>query len=119
MAKKAARPNTDWKGFANVPFDAEARMKYEAAEIVETVVYQRLEDLIASGYRVTFAYDKNNDAYQVSITCNIPRHENEGYTLTSRGPTWWDALCVGQFKHYELTQGVWPKGEKTQGDKWG
>lgn len=119
MARPKSKTNTDWKGFANVPFNAEARALYEAAEIAENVVYQRLEQLISTGYRVTFSYDKEGDTYQVSITCSAPKNANEGYTLTSRGPTWWDALSVATFKHFDLCQGVWPHGERVVGDKWG
>jgi hypothetical protein len=119
MAGRGKAQGTDWKGFANVPFNAEARMLYEADTTTENVTYQRLEELISGGYRVTFAYDKNNDAYQCSLTCGNPKDPNNGYTLTARGPSWWDALRVATFKHFTLCSLLWPHGEKTTGDKWG
>lgn len=119
MGKQTARKDTAWKGFANIPFNAEARAQYEADEATENVVYQRLEDLISTGYRVTFSYDKSNDAYQCSLTCQNEKDANAGLTLTSRGPSWWDALRVATFKHFVLASGKWPTSEKTLGDKWG
>lgn len=119
MARPKKSTDTQWKGFANVPFNAEARMLYEATEITEAGVHTQLEDLIADGYRVTFSYDKTNDAAQCSITCANEKSPNLGYTMTSRGPTWWDALSVAVFKHNVLCEGVWPKADKTTGDQWG
>lgn len=119
MAKKAAERNKDWKGFANVAFDAQARAAYETADLTATHVYAVLEDLIGDGYRVTFSYDKANDAFQCSVTCQNEGKPEFGYTLTARGPSWFDALCVMVFKHETLAKGVWPLSEKTQGDKWG
>ena len=119
MAKKAARNDTAWKGFANVPFNAEARAAFEKWDTTANAVYQEMEEMLGAGYRVTFSYDKTNAAYQCSVTCQNERDANNGYTLTSRGPSWYDALMVAVFKHVILTEREWPLSEKTQGDKWG
>ena len=119
MASKQSKKDTSWKGFANVPFNAEARGRYEQWSITANALYQAMEDVIAKGYRFTFSYDATNQASQCSITCQNDKDANAGYTLTSRGPTWYDALSVGLFKHLVLTEGEWPLNEKTTGDKWG
>lgn len=119
MAKKSASKNGDWKGYANIPFNAEARGEYERGAPVASDVYRWLEEAIATGYRVTLSYDSRNDALQCSMTCQNERDPNYGYTLTSRGPTWFDALSVCLFKHNVLAEREWPLSEKTTGDKWG
>lgn len=119
MAKNNAKLKGDWKGFANVPFDAEARARYETDAPPAAEVYRVLEDLISDGYRVTFSFDKTNDCYQCSVTCQNEKRAESGYTLTARGPGWFDALSVVVFKHSVLAPDGWPLAEKTQGDKWG
>lgn len=118
MAAKAKK-DTAWKGFANVAFNAEARAIYENWSLSSEALTQRVEDLTAEGYRITLTYDKANQASQCSFTCQNERSANNGYTLTARGPSWWDALTVAIFKHDVLTGGEWPLSEKTTGDKWG
>lgn len=119
MAKKAATKAGDWKGYANIPFNAEARGLYERQAPGADEVYRWLEEAIATGYRVTLNYDNRNDAFQCSLTCQNERDENNGFTLTSRGPSWFDALSVALFKHNVLSERRWPLSEKTSGDKWG
>lgn len=119
MARPKKREDTQWKGFANVPFNAEERALYSSADLLETVVHAQLEEMLATGYRVSFFYDAKNDAAQCSVTCADPKSVNAGWTMTSRGPTWWDALSVAVFKHFILCEGVWPKDEATAGSQWG
>lgn len=119
MATKGAKKNDGWKGFANIQFNADARQTYQTWEPGADAVYREMAESIGAGYRFTFSYDKTNDAYQCSVTCANDRDANNGWTLTSRGPSWFDALMVAVFKMTVLCPGEWPKSDKTAGDKWG
>lgn len=78
-------------------------------------VFAEVESLLASGYKVSMAYDESNKCHLATLTCKEPTDPNYAYCLSSRGPDMWTALAICAFKTFELcTDCDWPKEQQAR-----
>ena len=96
-----------WTEFVTIAVSAEqaeAIFKvYSSADVVE----ESLTELLLSGYRVSFSYSPQTDAVTMSMTCKAEGDPNLGKTVTSFASTWYQALCVGLYKHNVISKQLW------------
>lgn len=78
-------------------------------------VFDRLEELLEEGYKVSLKYDDYSSS-PCAFLFPPAGGENDGLILTGRGGDPYRALCECLYKHLELFQGVWvvPVGKGAQ-----
>lgn len=75
-----------------------------------------LTEVLASGYKVSFSYNETNDTVTCTFTGKPEESVNEFKMLTSFASSWWIALCVNLYKHWELFNGsVWEHEDDDEG----
>lgn len=125
MAKKIAetkgksKTKAEFKGFANVELTIE-----EKAEMKEWIrdldaVHLEIDEMSASGYKITFARSEAMGSYQATAFCTDTNSPNAGYILSAFAPHWLDALACLAYKHAVKCEGVWPSKDDSVGDLWG
>lgn len=125
MAKKIAdsrgkdKGKADFRGFANVELtiDQKAEMKEWIRDL--DAVHVELDEMAASGYKMTFQKSEATGAYQATAFCMDKASPNAGFILAAFAPHWLDALSCLAYKHAIVCEGVWPSKDEGTGDLWG
>ncbi len=123
MANKGGGKNLKnhvFKGYANARLTPERKRQYDGWEVTDEGVFNMFERLIMADYRCGFSVTNEGKTVQFAVTCRREGSPDEGYTMTSRAPAWFDALRVGVWKHYVLCDedwSDWKQGEETE--DWG
>jgi hypothetical protein len=102
--------------FVDIPLSGVTMEEIDSVYAQSDTVYDGLEGLLGSQYRVGFAYNVQNDAVICSVTCKDEDGVNSGKTFTSFAGTWYDALRVSLYKHYVICEEKWP-GEGSKSGK--
>lgn len=95
-----------WGGFINIRLDDQ--QKAEFADWFDRNgqdVPLMLDDILAEGMKVAFAYDRENQSYVVTFTGALVGGSNERYCATSRAGTFDKCLGVACYKHGILARG--------------
>lgn len=125
MAKKIAefkgkdKAKAEFKGFANVELtiDQKAEMKEWIRDL--DAVHVEIDEMSASGYKLTFQKSEATGAYQATAFCMDKNSVNAGFILSAFAPHWLDALACLAYKHAIVCEGVWPSKDEGTGDLWG
>lgn len=119
-SKNKGKPNYVFNGYANVPLDAARKQMYQEWEVSDEDVFGMLGDLIMADYRCGFSTTNGGKTAQFALSCRANGNPDLGYTMTSRAPTWFDALRVGVWKHYIVCEGDWSDWKATMHEEeWG
>lgn len=106
--------------FVNVTLPLEESEHVEATYHDVEGVSNAWHSLMEKGYKVSFGYDAKTDAIMCSLTCKAEANPNYNATMTSFADSWYDALRVALYKHYQYLSGIWEKpGQKPQRPKFG
>lgn len=124
MTKKKKKGKEDktaeFIGFVNIQLNTERKKAFAKWGKSWEDVITLFSELVLDDYRVSFAPANDGNAVQVSLTCRDKQDPNAGYCMTSRAPTWQDALTVAMWKHYDLCQRDWTEYvESSFDDDWG
>lgn len=105
---KTSKPPTkkakDFRGYANYEPTAKVKAIIKELPVQPHDTYQRLDDLVESGYRVTLCLDGFNDTWQCTVSHTDKTHENAGIFLVCRGSTWQKSLRQAHYAVQELTE---------------
>lgn len=78
-----------------------------AAYTDDAKVWEQLEHLVLSQYKVSFSFNPASNAVLCSMTCRAEDDPNEGKTMVSFAGGWYDALLVALYKHHVIAKGDW------------
>lgn len=109
----------EWRGFVNIAlFDQDKKaIKRLAAENGD--VWALIDDLLQSGYKITFSPDFENDCVTVSLTgWHDMTKPNDGLTMTQRHADPRVAFLAALFVHMEKTGGEWEKFDGSEDVEW-
>lgn len=73
-----------WAGFIPVYLNPEEKREIKKALMSEDAVLTFLEDMCASGYKVSVSYSTRGSFYSVTAYGNESGHVNEGWAMTLR-----------------------------------
>lgn len=118
--KKPKSKNSVFHGFVSVGLNVERKAAVKSWGSNWEGVIGLLAELILDDYRVSFSAANEGSAVQCSVTCRDDKDINFGWCMTSRAPTWQDALRVAMWKHFELCERDWSEFlEGDVDDAWG
>lgn len=116
--KKKEKKRAEFRGFANVELSLEEKSEGKAWIQDNEAVTVEIDEMMASGYKVTVVKSEATGGYQATAFCSDDKSPNAGYILSAFAPSWYDALCMLTYKHAIVCEGVWPVGEVGR-DVWG
>lgn len=116
MPAKKAPTKAVWKGFADVPLDAESKKLFRSLEYTDSETLDKLSDFVAEGYKVSISFRPEQNSFMAAATGVRQGSPNEGYTMTSFAANIDTAIQVMLFKHYELCGGDWTEYAPRDGD---
>lgn len=125
MAKKAAeargkeKKKAEFKGFCNIELTLEEKAEMKEWIRSQEDVAVELDELAASGYKLTVQRSEAMGSYQATAFCTDNELANAGYILSAFAPHWWDALACLAYKHAVKCEGIWPLKDEGNGDLWG
>lgn len=96
-----------WVGFLNIRVGESDEQAINEFCGDSDFVFDSLVGILEHGHKVTFTYDRRNDATICSITGELDSSVNAGYTMTTFAATWYQALQVAVYKHLVLAKGNW------------
>lgn len=93
-------------GFLNVKLDeAQKSAFYRFADENRGFHWLALDDALSQGVKFGATYDRENQAYVVTLTGALVVGSNERYCSTSRAGTLDEAIAVAMYKHDVMAQG--------------
>ena len=99
-------PDAKWGGFLNVKLDeAQKSAFYRFADENRGFHWLALDDALSQGLKFGATYDRENQAYVVTLTGALVVGSNERYCSTSRAGTLDEAIAVAMYKHDVMAQG--------------
>lgn len=115
--------NAPWGGFINMRLDEDQKAEFyewliDAAAHVES----EMDDMLASGLKVSLAYDWDNQCFVCSVTGSLVGSDRESrYSSTSRASTRHEAFALTVWKHHRLVEGDYGNYAPRTGEvmKWG
>ena len=96
-----------FKGYIQHSLTAEEKKGYEAWDCTPEDLWDGIERLVDSGYKLSTSHDDYNNTRQASLTCNNPKHPDYGWVLVARAPDSFNAIALVMFKHVVLLGGDW------------
>lgn len=105
--KPAARGAKQWTEWADIPVPPEDWPVIQAKYAGNDELSLAFSNLVSDGYRVSFSLNQQNDTVSCSITCRDDDAPNAGMTLNAFADSWWTALMVACYKHFDLAAGDW------------
>lgn len=122
-SKTSSKNPRDWQqyDFVNITLTESDKAKFAEWQGKQgSKVYDQLDGLIQSGYKLSSSYDEANKCNIVSLTCREIGDVNYGYVLSSRAGNIWDALALTLYKHYEMCDdGDWAVDQRKTSNSWG
>lgn len=110
----------EWRGFANVPLTADMKKSFEKRMSEGYDFWADLGAVIQDGYKMSIAYNAQNDAWSAALTCTFPQSVNSGLTMTALAPDAATAMALVLYKHGAVCMGVWPTETSASGkNQWG
>lgn len=105
--KKQETNMLNWKGFKDFKLTADQLQLFAAWDCHDGDALDLVQGALAGGYKLTFTYNGKVDSYNASLTCNAENNPNQGYTMSAFAPTFYQALRLLMFKHWELLGSDW------------
>jgi len=108
MAKK--KQTMEWGGYLNVRLNQEQLKNLEVwRKELGDDVWELFLELLKNGMKFSLVYDPDIDTYTCSLinsprcTCGV----NSLYVLSGFAPSWYEAVAVVIYKHYQILGGTW------------
>jgi len=119
--RKAVQGKGSFQGYINHNLTAEEKAKYDLWTPDAEELFDAIERLVDSGYKLSTSHDDYNDTRQASLTCNNKQSEDYGWVLVARAPDSYNAIALVVFKHVYLLEGDWTAFHSRQKEKssWG
>ncbi len=110
-----------FKGYIQHSLTAEEKRAYEGWDMTPDTLWDEIERLVDSGYKLSTSHDDYNSTRQASLTCNNPKHLDYGWVLVARAPDSFNAIALVLFKHNVLLGGDWSEFHAREREKssWG
>jgi len=105
--EQAVNGRGNFRGFIQHNLTAEEKRAYEKWEVSPDELWDSIERVIDSGYKLSTSHDDYNSTRQASLTCNNPKHNDYGWVLVARAPDSFNAIALVMFKHLVLLGGDW------------
>jgi len=120
-AKKTAEKRKYDVQFVKCELDKQMREELKAQPVVLEELFNGLNRMVDSGYKLSFGYEQRNDCVGVYVTAPDQDHQFHGLCLSARGTDEVGALKAILFKHYTLLEENWgsPVDRDFEPDVWG
>lgn len=114
----SAPEGAEWRGFADIPLnDLQKEQVRSLASQDALDTWSLLEYAVGAGRKVSIRADSAHSCWIVSVTGVLDADENQGLTLTARGPDLVTALAAWYYKAYVIAeQGSWESAGTLQAD---
>lgn len=109
-AKTSARTATSgkqWTTFVEISLAGHDMEAIEKEFGTVDALFDALSTMLTEGYRISLAYNPQNDAIIASVTCKDEESHNAGCTYTSFAMDWVMALKIAAYKHFVVTEQNW------------
>lgn len=108
-SKDVGAQNGAWAGseFVTVNLGGVDLATIRAAYSDDAAVWEELEHMVMSQYKISFSFNPATNSVLCSMTCRADGDPNEGKTLVSFAGGWYDALLVSLYKHKVVAKGNW------------
>lgn len=103
----APRKTGGWTEFVDIRVDEDDIAAMRAARWTGDDVSDMVANLLGQGYRLSFSYNSQNDTTNASMTGKSEGNPHEGKTLSAFHSTWFDALTLLLWKHYQVAGEDW------------
>lgn len=114
------RKEQPFKGFVNINLNLDRKQAFHSWDLGEVELFTLLGEVVDDLYRVSFSSANDGNAVMCALTCRDTGSLNAGWCMTSRAPTWQEALRVALWKHMVLCDGDWSEYfEGDVDDSWG
>jgi len=111
--KKAAKKQVkDWRYVNYTLSKSERDIALEWGRSEAVSLWQKCDEIVAGGYKITLSEDKMNKCVTASLTAKGEEHENYGMTLSGKGASTEDALIMVAYKHLVALEGNWEFDEE-------
>jgi len=107
MAKPKPSQNAWNVQFVNCNLDKVQKNDMKSKVMSAEELLGGLEAMIDDGYKISFSYDKGNDATGCFATAPVDGHKHKGLCLAARGPDASGALKSLLYKHHVVLDGSW------------
>lgn len=87
-----------WHGFVNVMLTSEQREAYAAWDVADQDVWDGVATYVASGYKLSLAFNKQNDKFTATLTGQPEAGANSGYAVSGFANDPYSATRVLLFK---------------------
>jgi hypothetical protein len=107
---RRAQKDDQWGGFVAISIDEAHRDEFdEWLSQQGNAIYHELDGALASGLKLTMAYDGTNQCYIASLTGRPDLAGVRDFTccLSARAGTFADAIAVLMYKHVDLLHYDW------------
>lgn len=109
----------EWRGFVNIPLFSQDKKAIKKMSAENGDVWALIDDILGSGYKVTFTRDFENDCVIVSLTgWDEMTKPNDGLTMTQRHADPRIAFLAALHVHMEKTGGEWEKYDGQEDVDW-
>lgn len=106
-AKTEKGTQAGWTTFVEISVVGLTQTALDDALPDADTVFGMMAGLIERGYRLGVSYNPQNDAFIASWTCKNDGDANAGCTMTSFAGTWYDAIRVSLYKHFNIARQNW------------
>lgn len=97
-----------WVGFLNARMDDADFTHFEQWAVAnELYLQEQLEDVIASGAKLTVAYDHENESWVASLTGRLCLGLDGRASASARGGTYQESVSILLYKHYVMAEEDW------------
>jgi len=105
--KSTYKKQFKFKGYVSCNLDKSMRDRVLAWQPTSDDIMGEIDRLTSDGYKVSFGQDKKNDCIQTSITAYDVSDAVDGYVLTGRGGSLYDAIKSALYKHLQILEADW------------
>lgn len=119
--KKAEKepPPFKWLGYKNIHIPEIMRESAQAFCTDEKNVWFSFNQLLIKGYTVKVYFDKKQESFKCTLTCQSHEEANFGYAMSSYAGDWYTSLAICIYKHYELADEDWSSIESKASKSFG
>lgn len=96
-----------WTQFVDIRVGEDDVAALRAAHWTGEDVSNMVARLLGEGYRLSFSYNAQNDTTNASMTGKTEDNPHEGKTLSAFHSSWYDALTLLLWKHFEVAGEDW------------
>lgn len=96
-----------WTQFVDISLTGTKPEAVSAAFPTSDKIDEAVVALLEAGYRLSFSYNSQTDAFICSVTCKAETSPNNGKTFNAFAGDWAFALQCALYKHFVVAKGVW------------